>query len=68
MSFSGALLLTEMLTPTRSSSSAATGLSEMTPMEPTIALGSATILVAAEPAMYAPEMPEPRMKATTGFF
>ena len=45
----------------------ATGPMEMTPMEPMMELGRATIFVAPQAAIYAPEAPIPRTKAMTGF-
>ena len=44
----------------------ATGPMEMTPMEPMMELGSATIFVAPQAAIYAPEAPIPRTKGDDG--
>ena len=59
MSLNAPDLVTNTFTPSRWRSSATTGRMEMTPMEPTTAVGMATILVAAQLTRYPPERPTP---------
>ena len=68
MSFSRPDFVISIRTPIFDSISYSIGRIEMTPIEPTMAIGTAMIFVAPAATMYAPEAPVPRTNAITGFF